>query len=245
MISQPILINNVSFQQTWKDAVNLLAENDWELRNLIVHVTDPTGFDEMFHDAFSRFCTMNSLLGPKDVAYTIFPHKLYEKRGDAVRLFDSYNRKGGLYERLRRRPRRGWGTYFHRMTNYDIRGETQNQLKNIIDAINTRDKTYKAAYTIVIQKPGGETVRPLGGPCLNYIAVQMQRQSSGTTLGLLSVYRNHDFLKRAYGNYWGLCNLICFLSRETGSMPGPLTCVSSRAYVDRKKNALSDFLGSI
>ena len=131
------------------------------------------------------------------------------------------------------------------MTHYDIQGKIQNQLENIINAINTRDMTYKAAYTIVIQKPGGETIKPLGGPCLNYVAVQMETEPSRTTLGLLSVYRNHDFLERAYGNYWGLCNLISFLSRETGTMPGPLTCVSSRAYVDRKKNRLSDFLDSI
>ena len=245
MINKPIVIHQSSFQLAWKEAATSIENNAWGINNLIVHINDPTFFDDNFHEAFSQFCASNSILGPKDVAYTIFPHKLYKTRRTADRLFRSYNRKGGLYERLRRRPRRGWGTYFHRMTNYELGGGRQNQLKNIIDAINNRLNIYKAAYTVVIQKPGSETIKPLGGPCLNYLAVQMEPRPTRALLGLLAVYRNHDFLKRAYGNYWGLCNLICFLSRETGSMPGPLTCVSSRAYVDRKKNRLSDFLGSI
>jgi len=49
---------------------------------------------------------------------------------------------------------------------------------------------------------------------------------------------NHDFLERAYGNYWGLCNLLAFLAREVGGEPGPLTCMSSHAYVSGRKTAL-------
>lgn len=245
MINHPILINNDSFQQAWKEAARSLRNCNWETRNLVVHVTDPTAFDDNFHETFSRFCALNSILGPKDVAYTIFPHKLYNTRGNADRLFQSYNRKGGLYERLRRRPRRGWGTYFRRMTKYENQGYPQNQLSNIIEAINDRSNIYKAAYTVIIQKPGGETIKPLGGPCLNYLAVQMEPKASRALLGLLAVYRNHDFLERAYGNYWGLCNLICFFAEETNSEPGPLTCVSSHAYVDRQKGPLSSFLKAL
>ena len=96
------------------------------------------------------------------------------------------------------------------MTHYNGPDGTVNQLNNIIAAIRDRENLSKAAYTIVIQEPGGETVRPLGGPCLNYIAVQAEPGQAGQplTLGLLAVYRNHDFLERAYGNYWGLCNLL-------------------------------------
>lgn len=245
MINEPISINRDSFQQVWKEAAIFLKDNGWEIRNLVVHINDPTAFNVQFHEAFSQFCTLNSILRPKDVAYTIFPHKLYRTRGTADRLFNSYNRKGGLYERLRRRPRRGWGTYFHRMTNYEIQDAPKNQLKNIIEAINDRPKIYKAAYTVVIQKPGGETIKPLGGPCLNYLAVQMEPTASKSLLGLLAVYRNHDFLERAYGNYWGLCNLVCFFAEETDSDPGPLTCISSRAYIDKHKRPLSDFLSTL
>jgi len=245
MINQPGFVNKPSFQSAWQEASLVLRKFGWETYNLIVHINDPCIFNKTYHEAFSNFCASNSILASKDVAYTIFPHKLYMRKKTAKRLFDSYNRPGGLFDKLRRRPRSGWGTYFRRMTHYEINSTLKNQLDNIIRAINNRKFTYKAAYTLVIQKPGGETVRPLGGPCLNYLAVQMEQTNTVPQLGLLAVYRNHDFLERAYGNYWGLCNLLNFLAKETSSKSGPLTCISSHAYINFKKTSFSKFLDSV
>jgi len=177
------------------------------------------------------------------VAYTIFPHGLYQKIGNFRELFKAYNRSNGLYERVQRR-KPSWGTYFRRMTHYDKTGGVVNQLGNIIEAIRTRQKVSKAAYTVVIQNPGAETVRPRGGPCLNSFAVQIE-PGNPLVLGLLAFYRNHDFLERAYGNYWGLCNLLRFLSEEVGATLGPLTCVSSHAYVSQSKAALKVFVETL
>lgn len=116
-----------------------------------------------------------------------------------------------------------------------------NQLDNIIQAIRNRSTTQKAAYTIIIQQPGSETIRPRGGPCLNYLALQLV-PGKPRSIGLLAVYRNHDFLERAYGNYWGLCLLLQFIAKETGSKVGPITCISSHAYVPNKREALISFL---
>jgi hypothetical protein len=127
------------------------------------------------------------------------------------------------------------------MTRYEGHNGPVNQLGNIISAIRGRANLSKAAYTVVIQRPGGETIRPLGGPCLNYLAVQAE-PGNRRQIGLLAVYRNHDFLERAYGNYWGLCNLVRFLAKEVGGDPGPLTCISSHAFVDKKKTALRAFV---
>jgi len=211
----------------------------------VVQIADPTAFDGGRHQRYVGFARSLQLLQPKDVAYTIFPRGLYRGRGDGPRMFIQYNRQGGMYQRLMRRAGGGWGTYFRRMTNFDAgRGSPPvNQLLNIIEAMNSRAHTYQAAYTIVIQRPGSETVRPRGGPCLNYIAVQLQ---SGTPqrVSFLCVYRNHDFLTRAYGNYWGLCDLLKFLAAETQSQPGSLTCVSAHAYACYKLGQLRSFLGS-
>jgi len=232
-----------NFQQAWIEVVKQLIENQWELCNLMVQIKNPCFFNQNIHKSISMFAEREGLLGPKHVAYTIFPHGLYTLSDNASGLFEAYNRKNGMYDRLHRR-KTGWGTYFRRMTYYEKNGNIVNQLGNIIDAINDRDAVSKAAYTIIIQNPGGETVRPLGGPCLNYMAVQIE-QSKHMTLGLLAVYRNHDFLERAYGNYWGLCNLLKFIAKEVNAMPGPLTCVSSHAYVAGKKTALKSLIDSI
>jgi hypothetical protein len=243
MINQPVLIVSNDFQNAWLEVVKQLIASAWELRNLVVHINNPTALDQAFHSKIEAFAKAQGILGSKHVAYTIFPHRLYEHKGNAIDLFTAYNRRRGLFDRIKT----GWGTYFRRMTCYEGADGPVNQLENIISAIRNRENFNKAAYTLVIQNPGGETVRPLGGPCLNYIAFQAEpnQEDRAITLGLLAVYRNHDFLKRAYGNYWGLCNLLGFLVKEIGGAAGPLTCVSSHAYVSGKKTALRTFVERI
>jgi hypothetical protein len=246
MIDEPRAITSDSFQSAWANVVNTLAQSDWEMRNLIVQIKNPVAFDAELHQRFISFCQQADVLGPKDVAYTIFPQHSYFRVKSAERLFQLYNKPNGMYDRLQRRyhNKASWGNYFRRMTHYETADGTVNQLQNVIKAIQTREKVNKAALTIVTQKPGGETTRPLGGPCLNYLAVQMERAPQ-TTLGLLAVYRNHDFLQKAYGNYWGLCHLLLFLAKETGTVAGPVTCVSSHAYVVGQRPALRAFVNGL
>jgi thymidylate synthase len=246
MINEPSVVVGDSFQEAWTTVVKRLANDSWETRNLMVQIKNPQAFDNVLHQKLEDFCGNFGILGPRHVAYTIFPHDTYVRVQSADRLFENYNRQNGLYERLQRRYGRhgSWGTYFRRMTHYEAGGTPVNQLENIIRALTTRSSVSKAALTIVIQRPGGETTRPLGGPCLNYLAVQAERNAE-TTLGLLAVYRNHDFLQKAYGNYWGLCNLLMFLAKETNTVAGPMTCISSHAYVESHKPALKAFVEAI
>ena len=243
MINAPVTIVKEGFQEAWLEVVGALVRSQWELRNLVVQIRNPAQIDKALNDRVGDFARAQDLLAPRHVAYTIFPHRLYGGGRNADAVFASYNRKDGLYERLHRR-KKDWGTYFRRMTHYEgKKGNVVNQLGNIIAALRDRGNVSKAAYTIVIQHPGGETIRPLGGPCLNYLAVQAE--SDPFTVGLMAVYRNHDFLERAYGNYWGLCNLVAFIANEVRAAPGPLTCVSSHAYVDGNKTALRAFVEGI
>ena len=173
------------------------------------------------------------------VAYTIFPQGL-AKRRTASDLFTAYNRTRGFFDR----KKTSWGTYFRRMTHYEGRGGPVNQLARIIEAINSRKACHRAAYTVAIQQPGGENVRPRGAPCLNYLAVQMEPDHP-RTISLLAVYRNHDVVERAYGNFVGLGWLLRFLCSETNSSVGQLTCLSAHAYIDRSVRALRALLQTL
>jgi hypothetical protein len=244
MIDAPQVINAATFQHAWIAAARHLRQNHWVARNLVVQIADPTAFEQPLHDRISRFARRMAVLGPKHVAYTIFPHGLHAKCATAAELYAKYNRPNGLCRRLVRRSSNRWGTYFQRLTAYETLNGTVNQLDKIIAAIRSDPNTFSAAFAMVIQKPGGDTTRRLGGPCLNYVAVQLDA-GPPLTLGLLCTYRNHDFLERAYGNYWGLSNLLRFMAVETGAHPGPLTCISSRAFVDKRKNDLKSLLDSL
>jgi len=244
MINQPQNVIAQSFQGAWIAAARLLRDSHWDVRNLVVQIQDTSLFDATIHAQVCDFADSVGVLGPKHVAYTIFPQGLYEKRGSADALVRAYNREGGLYDRLVHRSTNPWGTYFRRMTHYETPQGEVNQLKKILDAVQSDAKTHAGAFSMIIQKPGGEMMRRRGGPCLNYIAVQMET-GDPDVLGLMCIYRSHDFLERAYGNYWGLSNLLSFMATETGSQPGPLTCISSRAFAAEHKTALKTLLDDL
>jgi hypothetical protein len=245
MINQPVLITQSSFQAAWAEAVAALSANQWDLRNLVVHIKDPSLFSREVHQLVRDFSKRHSLLPPIHVAYTIFPHRLYRRIGTAQELFHQFNKPQGLYERLHRLHPTEWGTYFRRMTHYESGEGAVNQLRNIIEAINARRSVWKSAYSILIQHPGRESIRNRAGPCLNYATLQMEPGNPQPLLGMLCAYRSHDFRERAYGNYWGLCNLLSFLCRETDSSPGPVTCISSRAYVPGLRRSLENLASSV
>ena len=235
----PHLIESASFQRAWVEATVLILEKK-ELRNLIVRIENINLFDENINIKYENFCKQYGYLSPKQVSYTIFPNNLRKNR-KANKLITVYNRIGGFYDRLKKKR---WGTYFRRMTNYYTSNGVIDQLGSIIKEINKQKKVLTSAYTIIIQVPGSETTRIMNKPCLNYIAFQLSKNKN-RRIGLLAVYRNHDFLIRSYGNYLGLCNLLRFVCEETNYQPGPITCISSHAYICGNKNNFKSFIGKL
>jgi len=241
----PSLIIGDDCQEAWVRTCRHLLANGGEASNLLVTIRDPFQSDSALEDQVKRFCDSLGLLRPRQVAYTLFPTGLARGRS-AEGLFDAYNRNGGFFERVRHRHpgHIRWGTYFRRLTHYETADGVVNQLSRVIQAINLRPRLYSSAYTMMIQRPGSENVLPLGGPCLNYIALQVRRREEQKRIGLLAVYRNHSFLKRAYGNYVGLGHLLRFICDQTGSEAGEVHCLSSHAYVEQKR-ALRCFLDTL
>jgi len=236
-MSLPILISSDSFQEAWLVATTKLSENHWEIWNIVTHIKNPLIFDGTFHQKMDVFSKGNNILNPKAVCYTIFPFHLYNRSIDRTSLYSNYIER--FYPRTQSQLKHtNWGTYFQRMISYST--EKVNQLENIISAINNRKVDSKAAFTIIIQKPGSETIRKMGSPCLNYIAVQICTHSK--TISLLATYRNHDYLNKTYGNYWGLCELLKFICTETGYNIGTVTCISSHAYVQGNKRELKNLI---
>jgi thymidylate synthase len=242
----PNIINAEDFQGAWFCAVRAIKDAKWEMRNLIVQIQNPRIHDEIITNKISSLAENCGTLLPKHVAYTIFPHGLYDHLAgrDPQKLYELYNRKRGLFERLHSKVPHSWGTYFRRMTNYETgEGKSVNQLDKVIQSSNKCPK-YKAAHLMIIPHPEIDGRRLRAHPCLNYLTPQFGEIENNPAVGLLAVYRNHDFLERAYGNYWGLCNLLQFIAEQTNRKCGPLTCVSSHAYVGKEKNKLKSFLAA-
>ncbi len=240
----PKVIVGTSFQDAWSKAILELESNQWDMWDLVVRINDPKAKDISFHEQISCFARDNELVPPNQVAYTIFPYKLARSGRSFEKICGAYLSK--FYPMTRHMEHSGWGTYFHRMICYPSVKQNKiihvNQLGKIITAIKESKNVNKVAYTMVICRPGGENVKPLGTPCLNTIAIKQEPISGTRRVTLLAVYRNHDFKQRAYGNYQGLCALLSYIACETNSLIGNVTCISSHAYLNTATRKHKDFL---
>jgi thymidylate synthase len=236
----PLVVSSASLQDAYLNALATIRDHGWSCWNLVVQITEPQEFDSDLHDRMNALADQAGVKRPKDVAYTIFPVGVRLASPTTEDFYDRYISR--FFPRVHRRAHR-WGTYFERMIAWSYRDSVpMNQLDAIIQSVNKHPNTvHRAAYTILISRPGGDTRQPTGAPCLNFLALQLEKEPV-KTMNLLAVYRNHDFLSRAYGNYWGLCQLLGFLADETGYEVGRLTCVSSRAFVGGKKTLLRELL---
>lgn len=233
-MNEIILVNEDDFQTAWANVVLELRKNNWQAWNVIVQIKRPLIIDSNKHKIMEQFAKKNDLVGQNQVAYTIFPYKLYKGRTRE----DFYKRYWRYYDAVKLNSYARWGdAYFARMIRYS--DDKVDQLGAIIDSINERPKNYGASFVMVISYPQKDVKRMMGAPCLNYITVQVELIDSVRYINLLAVYRNHDFRIRAYGNYYGLGKLIEYIATETRSRVGTLTCVSSHAYIDNDKMELA------
>jgi thymidylate synthase len=87
----------------------------------------------------------------------------------------------------------------------------------------------EAAIVMHLSAPHIDRLKPIGSPCLQFVEVLWD---ANDTINLVALYRNHDFLKKALGNFIGLARLLAFIAKEANKTPGKLVCHSVRAYCD-------------
>lgn len=227
-----VCADNVSW--AWLSGTRQLLKNGGACFDLVVEIEHPLEVDPRIDKAYHALVSNHDLIPPKHVAYTIFPYSCYLRVGRSPeKLFDRYNRAGGIFDRLRSMKHSGWGTYFRRMTHYvdvDRDGERSsvNQLAEIRRMLRQRRNAYKTAYTVNIRRPSQDLKRTLGSPCLMALAVRLDQGR----LSLLAVYRRQDLVERAYGNYQGLGHLMEFLADDSKYSVGALTCLASYASLE-------------
>jgi predicted Rossmann fold flavoprotein len=211
-MNYPIAIEADSFQIAWAKAMNILQDHGWEFWNLVVNIRCPLLINEVFHQKMTNFADSSHLIKPNQVAYTIFPFGLclngIPSRDELYKRFWRY------FQFTRTQEHSGWGTYFERMIRYVPEEVEFDQLGNIIDKIKNRVKTFKAAYLIVIPYPYKDSKRTRGGPCLNYVTVQVSRNlQNGHKVIILE--KNEKLGKKLFITGKGRCNLTNACDRDT------------------------------
>lgn len=224
--------------EAWTHATEaLLVAPSHELVNLSVAVRDPTREVQGITEAVDRFLAAEDARHPDErihsvatVANTIFPNALYRPgRPDAESRF--YLAASRVLAR-RRRVAPHERSYFRRLVAYSAENPPLNQLERLVrrlrDAKGRGDRN-GSLYELTFFDAKRDA-RPQGFPCLVHTSFSLV----DGVLHMTALYRNHYFLRRAYGNYIGLGNLLRFVAVEAGFSVGELLCVSSHAKLDMR-----------
>jgi hypothetical protein len=249
-----LLVEGENVSTAWVEALDRLLEVGGEAVNLNVVIADPTSetleirnvVDAFVHER--RQARRRSVETIESVANTIFPESLYIDRlgEDAEAHLYEMERRGRSVSH-RRNP---YGTYFERMVAWPDgrarRGETFetfNQLDQAVTRLRRlrqqgtrRGNQFEVglaspadeAIAMPVVVPGRDTLT-MGFPCLSHVSLSLQKG----VVHMTALYRNHDFIKRAYGNYVGLGRLLRFVAQQSGWPIGELECVSASATAVR------------
>lgn len=242
-----VFVSEKDVSTAWVTALDKLVQSGGDAVNLIVAIADPTAEQQDVRQVLDRFvgdwrrANHNSVERVSTVANTLFPSAWYvpERLGPtaAEHLYDLERSTRPV---TRRRNRRG--TYFERMVAWPGSGNREfNQLAQVIDRVRSaRERGHQRGheYEVGLTTPADEIAAPVlvpgkdrstqGFPCLSHLSFSLL----DGVVHLLAVYRSHDFISRAYGNYLGLGRVLQFVAQESGVSAGELTCVSASATAE-------------
>ncbi len=222
--------------EAWERGCDLLLKDNVEKYNLITTIRNPAYFsDEWLKTHDPNPTGDNPSLS--DVINTIFPYKLSKRlsSGDRRKLYEHYLTLHHRKTRLGGKKRTRWGTYFERIICFG--GKKTNQLEDVIEVLLRTNDWLKATNPIHISSSDYDSIKKkMGNPCLQYIQFIQPQQGK---LSLTAVYRNHDYLNKALGNFIGLGQLLKFVAKHTNKDIGEVHCHSVHLYYPSgKKNVL-------
>jgi hypothetical protein len=237
----PTNVQENDLSTAWLEALKkVLAARKYEVTPLVVSIS---GFGDNYsipenlavRDILDKFLVEHGEQECHTVANTIFPIRMYQQaRYDRKQLFTDFNL---IYERIREANKKlnSRGIYFGRMTSGNG-GEADNQLDYIIDRFNDRGPSglRRSALQVSIFRPAEDhkSGHYLGFPCLQHLSIVPDTQKN--TLVLNAFYAQQDIVRKAYGNYLGLCNLAAFLSREMSLKVDTVNCFIGTEKIEAK-----------
>jgi len=241
----PVVIDDTNLSRLWsKLLLRVLRGAGREVAPLVVSLT---GFgenggvpeDPAVRQALDRLLKRKGRLVVEDVAFTIFPQRLWEmSRGDRARLFTLYRATFPRWQAMNRKVN-GRGLYFERMVMYGRGPCDGNQLKWILTQYGSRAGVRRSMLQVTTFDPGRDHVASaqLGFPCLQQVSFEP------TAAGLVTnaFYATQQIFDKAYGNYLGLAQLGAFVAHEMDMPLVRLNIMVGVAKLERIAKSDPDF----
>jgi hypothetical protein len=238
-----------SLTRAWIAGTEQLMHVGGEAFSLVVSIADPsepTGTEADVRRYLDKVLTNAKLQDTQTVANTIFPVALAKGRS-ASKLYDTYSNK--TFSVLRRFAPNRRGTYFLRMIKRDSQRHPKVVSRNPLDEVISKMRgelergkgILRCAYELAVYDPLDDASIRMGFPCLSHVSLKLDPDHG--RLHLTALYRNQQYIERAYGNFLGLARLQAFIAQETGLKVGELVCHATHAEVDHLgKKAVTDLM---
>jgi thymidylate synthase len=217
--ASPLVIDELNLSCAWgKALIHIIDHAGKEITPLVISIH---GFDEnrVVQEDMKLRIALDELLQAKkmqsveDVAYTIFPERLWTMAGgDRSKLFELYRMVFPRYQAMNRKLNNR-GLYFERLTNFSQNTPCDgNQLEWIITQYNHNHGFRRSMFQATTFDPARDHVNQprLGFPCLQHVTFEP------TTQGLVAnaFYATQLLVIKGYGNYLGLAQLAAFMAHE-------------------------------
>ncbi len=242
---EPVMINDNNLSRAWSRLLlGVLDGAGTEVSPLVLSVTgfDDTGVapeDPAVRLAVDQLLKRKGRLKVEDVAFTIFPQRIWEmSRGDRTRLFTLYRATFPRWQAMNKKAN-GRGLYFERMIMYGRGPCDGNQLEWILSQYGSRAGVRRSMLQATTFDPGRDHVASaqLGFPCLQQVSFEP------TAAGLVvnAFYATQQIFDKAYGNYLGLAQLGAFMAHEMDMPLARLNVMVGVAKLERITKSDPDF----
>jgi hypothetical protein len=189
--------------------------------------------------ALDRLLKRKGKLVVEDVAFTIFPQRLWEmSRGDRERLFALYRATFPRWQAMNKKAN-GRGLYFERLVMFGRGPCDGNQLEWVLSQYNSRLGVRRSMLQAATFDPGRDHIASaqLGFPCLQ----QVSFEPTAAGLVINAFYATQQIFDKAYGNYLGLAQLGAFMAREMAIPLARLNVMVGVAKLERITKSDQDF----
>lgn len=244
MSATPRTVETTTVSDAWLGACQiLLAAPGAETTHLVLRMDEPLPERDEVRQVANEFLAAVPDCQPIDeVRNTIFPAELADEFPEPEDLMREYLE---LYPFVRRLAgANGRGTYFGRICAYPRpNGKDGQQLTNTVRKLrNAHSGTrYKAVYELNIYSEWKDSKVPRGFPCMSHLAFHLDDDR----LDCLATYRNHDVIRKGYGNYLGIAELQHYIANASGFHPGELMVIAGHADLNLSAAQKSDLAALI